>query len=338
MRTISTIGIDLAKNVIHLHAVDRQHKVIAKKKLTRRKTMEWLSQLSPCLIGIEACGGSHYWHRTLTAMGHQVKLISPQFVKPYVKSNKNDANDAAAICEAVTRPHMRFVPSKSVEQQDIQSIHRVRFRLVGQRTALVNQIRGLLYEYGITIPQGISSARKKLPILLDPETKSITSYFKILLTDLYDEFIDLDSRIAKLDHYITDVFSQSEACQKIGKLPGIGPLTATALVANIGDPGVFKNGRQMAAWLGLVPRQFSTGGKPKLGGISKRGDTYLRTLLVHGGRSVVRTSSGKSDQLSKWAQDLKARKGPQVAAVAVANKNARMIWAMLSTQAEYQAA
>ena len=338
MSTISTIGIDLAKNVIHLHAVDSLHKVIAEKKLSRGKAIEWLSQLPPCLIGIEACGSSHFWHRRLTAMGHQVKLISPQFVKPYLKSNKNDANDAAAICEAVTRPHMRFVPPKSVEQQDIQSIHRVRSRLVGQRTALVNQVRGLLYEYGIVIPRGIASARKMLQALLDPESKGLTPYFKGLLSEMYDELVHLDSRIARLNARIQVVYRQSEACQRIAKLPGIGYLTATALVANVGDPGVFKNGRQMAAWLGLVPRQFSTGGKPRLGGISKRGDTYLRTLLIHGGRAVVRTSGGKSDKLSRWAQDLKARKGPQVAAVAVANKNARMIWAMLSNQTQYLAA
>jgi transposase len=338
MNSVRTIGIDLAKSVIHCHAVDQHHKIVIEKKLSRQKTIEWLNTLSPCLIGLEACGSSNFWHRTLTAMGHQVRLISPQFVKPYVKSNKNDVNDAAAICEAVTRPHMRFVPPKSVEQQDIQSIHRVRSRLVGHRTALVNQIRGLLYEYGITIPKGISTARKALPSLVDEENKLLTPRFKSLLSDLYNEFTEVDVRIARLNDQVENVYRQSEACQRIGKLPGIGALTATALLANIGDPGVFSNGRQMAAWLGLVPRQFSTGGKPRLGGISKRGDTYLRTLLIHGGRAVVRTSAGKSDRLSQWAQTLKARKGAQIAAVAVANKNARIIWAILSGDAEYKPA
>ncbi|NKB60997.1 MAG: IS110 family transposase [Gammaproteobacteria bacterium] len=324
MNTILVIGIDLAKSVIHAHAVDSDHRVACKKKLTPEKMLAWLSTLSPCLIGIEACGGSNYWFRKMSQYGHTVKLISPQFVKPYVKSNKNDANDAEAICEAVIRPNMRFVSAKSLEQQDIQSLHRIRTRLVGQRTALANQIRGLLNEYGFVFPQGINAMRSRLPDVIEDAQNELTPRFRHLMQALYDELVSLDAKVKEFDDELQLIFRQSEACQRIGHIPGIGKVTATALVAAIGDPAVFENGRQMAAWLGLVPRQFSTGGKTRLGGISKRGDKYLRTLLVHGGRAVLRTAAKRTDRTARWAQRLQAKKGPNKAAVAIANKNARI--------------
>lgn len=336
MNTIQVIGIDLAKNIIRAHAVDSNHRVMYQKKLTPNKMLLWLSNLSPCLIGLEACGGSNYWHRKLTQYGHNVKLISPQFVKPYVKSNKNDVNDAEAICEAVTRPHMRFVSAKSVEQQDIQCIHRIRTRLVGQRTALGNQIRGLLNEYGLIFPQGLGALRKRLPRVIEDAENGLTIRCRHLMQELYTELVAFDAHVKKFDDELQQLFLQTEACQRIGRIPGIGKLTATALVSAIGDPSVFKNGREMAAWLGLVPRQFSTGGKTRLGGISKRGDKHLRTLLIHGGRAMVRTADKRSDRTSRWAQRLREKKGMNKAAVAVANKNARTVWAMLFNGTEYQ--
>jgi transposase len=264
-------------------------------------------------------------------------MIAPQFVKPFVKSNKNDAADAEAICEAVQRPSMRFVPAKSLEQQDIQSLHRIRSQAVARRTAQANQIRGLLMEYGLIIPQGLSYVRKSIPLLLEEADNGLTTLFRELLADLYEEMVHLDTRIKTLENKLDALCTQNEDCQRLRSIPGVGLLSATAMVAAIGDISTFKNGRELAAWLGLVPRQHSTGGKPTLLGISKRGDTYLRTLLIHGGRTVVRVANKHQDKRSTWVMKLKERRGKNISAVAVANKNARVAWALLSHKTTYQA-
>jgi len=332
---VTVLGIDLAKNSFQLHGVDEKGNRVLKKKLTRKQLVAFIAQLPPCLIGIEACGGAHHWVRVLSEWGHTVKMIAPQFVKPYVKSNKNDAVDAEAICEAVQRPSMRFVPSKSIEQQDIQSVHRIRSLLVGRRTAQANQIRGLLMEYGIVIPQGISTLRKAIPDLLEDAENTLSSYFRELLRELYDEIVHFDERIETLELKLKVLSEQNEDCQRLLTIPGVGLLTASALIAAIGDISVFKSGRELAAWIGLVPRQHSTGGKPTLLGISKRGDTYLRTLLIHGGRSVVRVAHKHQDKRNQWIGEIKKRRGENISNVAVANKNARIAWALLTKKEDY---
>ena len=306
-------------------------------KMSKKTVDSLVANLPACLIGMEACGGAQHWVRVFTALGHTVRLIAPQFVKPFVKSNKNDAVDAEAICEAVQRPSMRFVPSKSLEQQDIQSLHRIRSQAVARRTALANQIRGLLMEYGIVIPKGISHVRKQLPRIMEDAENELTFLFREMLNELYDEMVHLDERISKLEVKLTAIATQNEDCQRLLTIPGIGLLSATALVAAIGDINVFKNGRELAAWLGLVPRQHSTGGKPTLLGISKRGDSYLRTLLIHGGRTVVRVADKYQDRRNQWVSEIDKRRGKNISAVAVANKNARIAWALLSKKSMYQA-
>jgi transposase len=337
-RDIKVLGIDLAKKSFQLHGVDEKDQTVLKKKLTRSKLTAFIANLAPCLIGLEACGGAHYWARTFASFGHTVKIIAPQFVKPYVKSNKNDAVDAEAICEAVQRPNMRFVPAKSIEQQDIQSIHRIRSLLVSRRTAQANQIRGLLMEYGIIIPIGIAYIRATIPLILEDATNPLTSLFRTLLNELYEEMVHLDERIVVLEQKLQAISLQSEDVQRLLTVPGVGLLTATAVVAAINDIAVFKNGRELAAWLGLVPRQHSTGGKTILLGISKRGDTYLRTLLIHGGRTIVRVAHKYQDKRNQWIVKLEQRRGRNISAVAVANKNARIIWALLSKKENYDTA
>lgn len=336
---VTTMGIDLAKRVFQLHGVDNSGKVTLKKKLAREKLMEFIANMPPCLIGIEACGASHYWSRKFKNCGHTVKIMSPQYVKPYVKTNKNDQNDAEGICEAVTRPSMHFVNEKSIEQQDIQSIHRIRQRLVRARTALANEIRGLLGEYGIIVNQGIKVLRKELPRILEAELESdLTPLTREVFNKIYEEFCELDNRVLFFDNKIEMIFKSNEACQRIGKIEGIGPIAATAAIATIGNAKSFKNGRQLAAFLGLVPKQNSSGGKTNLLGISKRGDSYLRCLLIHGGRSVIRHLKNKEDYRSQWIRDKEKSRGTNKTAVAVANKNARIIWKMLVTGEDYRAA
>jgi len=254
-KSIETIGIDLAKSIFHLHGVDNQGKVILRKRLSRNKLAEFIAQLNPCMVAMEACGGSHHWARKFQAMGHNVRLISPQFVKPYVKSNKNDMADAEAICEAVQRPTMRFVPLKSIEQQDILSIHRAREQVVRRRTAQRNQIRGLLMEYGLVIPNGMRVLHAQLPDILADADNELTPMFRELLHGLRDELINLDKRISLYDQQIIAISEQSEVCRRLMTIPGVGPMVATALLACVSDGKAFKNGREMAAWLGLVARQ-----------------------------------------------------------------------------------
>jgi len=295
-----------------------------------------MAQLTTCLVAMEACGGSHYWARKFEDMGHDVRLISPQFVKPYVKSNKNDEADAEAICEAVQRPNMRFVPIKNIEQQDIQSIHRAREQVVCRRTAQGNQIRGLLMEYGLVIPQGRKVLCGQLPDILADADNGLSLMFRDLLSGLWEEMIHLEQRVAEYDLQIETLSKQSEVCQRLMTVPGVGPMVATALVASVADGKVFKSGREMAAWLGLVPRQHSTGGKPKLLGISKRGDTYLRKLIIHGARAALRWTDKKNDKRSVWATSLKERRGQNVAAVALANKIVRTAWVLITRNEDYQ--
>ena len=334
---ISRIGMDIAKHVFQLHAVDSFERTVLKKKLKRSDVLAYFRTLAGCQIGMEACGGAHHWARLLIAMGHSVVLIAPQFVKPYVKTNKNDAADAEAICEAMSRPGMRFVPVKTVEQQDIQALHRVRSELVKQRTAKGNQIRGLLAEYGVVVQKRIECLRVALPELLEDADNGLTGAFRALLDGLRLDLIKLDERVGELDRQILQRCRGSVSAKRLQEIPGIGPVTASALIAAVGDGSGFKRGRDMAAFLGLVPRQHSSGGKEKLLGISKRGDSYLRTLLIHGARSVQRVSVNKTDPSSRWLNALSHRRHKNVAAVALANKTARMAWAVLSKGQAYRA-
>lgn len=335
---IKRIGIDLAKQVFQLHGVDSHEKVTIRKKLNRAQMHAYFKALPPCLVGMEACGTSHYWARTLMSYGHTVKLMACQFVKPYVKSGKNDANDAEAICEAVGRPSMRFVAIKTVEQQVMQAEHRIRSRLVRARTALSNEIRGLLAEFGMVVPTGITQIRRALPILLEDEQGQLSARFKELLTGLAEELRRVDDDIVVHDKRIQASVREDARVKRLLEIEGIGPITASALVAAVGDAKQFASGRDMAAWVGLVPSQHSSGGKERLGHISKRGDTYLRTLLIHGARAALNTSSKKEDRRSQWAQALAMRRNRNIATVALANKNARIAWAVLSREERYRGA
>ena len=297
---IISIGIDLAKNVFQVHGVDEHGKVALQEQLKRAQFALFFSNLPPCLIGMEACGSAHHWARKLQAFGHTVKLMSPQFVKPYVKSNKNDRADAEAICEAVRRPNMRFVAVKTLEQQAVLSLHRARQGFVKARTAQANQIRGLLAEYGLVIPKGISHVTKQVPLILEDAENELPGVFRQLIAGLLNHFRELHRQAMELESEIKAWHRDNAMSRKLAEIPGIGPLSATALVASIGDAKTFKNGRQLAAWLGLVPRQHSTGGKTTLLGISKRGDVYLRTLLIHGARSAILAAQRRSENTGGW--------------------------------------
>lgn len=332
---VTTIGLDLAKNVFQVHGVNARGKVMVRRQLKRNQMREYFAKLPPCRVGLEACGGAHYWGRELLKLGHEVKVMSPQFVKPYVKSGKSDKNDAEAICEAVTRPTMRFVALKGVEHQDLQTLHRVRQRLIESRTALVNQIRGLLLEYGIPIEKRITKVRARLPEILEDAANGLTDATRALFADLAEELRGLDQRTAICDKRLARAHAANPLCQKLAQVEGVGPVTATAFFAAVGDARHFKNGRQCAAFLGLVPRQHSSGGRERLLGISKRGDKYLRTLLIHGARAVLIRAPTKTDPRSRWINAVKDRRGHNIAAVALANKNARILWALMVGQEEY---
>ena len=334
---ITTVGIDLAKNVLQVHGVDERGKTVLKKQLRREQVAPFFANLPPSLIGMEACGSAHHWARKLESFGHTVKLMAPQFVKPYVKTNKNDAADAEAICEAVNRPNMRFVPIKNAAQQAVLALHRARQGFVKTRTAQANQIRGLLGEYGIVIPQGIGHIAKRLPEILEDGENGLPGTFRQLLERLGDHLKELDRQVGELEVQIQSWHRENDASKKLARIPGIGPLTASVLVASIGDAKNFENGRQLAAWLGLVPRQHSSGGKAMLLGMSKHGDSYLRTLLIHGARSVIRVAERKEGYPNSWLARLLGRRNKNVAAVALANKNARTVWALLAHDRDYQA-
>ena len=333
----TTIGLDIAKNVFQVHGVDAKGNVVLLKVLKRWQVLEFFANRAPSLIGMEACAGAHYWARELRNQGHEVRLMSPQFVKPYVKGNKNDANDAEAICEAVGRPNMRFVPVKSAEQQDLLALHRVRSGLVKERTAQANRLRGLLGEYGIVIGKGLAQLRKRLPEILENAENDLSDLVRALFADLHGRILALDQQVAAYGDKLKTLNQMSAVCRKISQVPGVGPITATAMAASLGDGQAFQTGRQVSAWLGLVPAQDSSGGKPKLLGISKRGDTYMRTLLIHGARAVVRAAAKKHDAQSRWINALVQRRNANIAAVALANKNTRVIWALLRRGEDYRA-
>ena len=335
---ITRVGLDIAKLVFQVHGVDEHGKSRLRKQLPRVKVLHFFAQLSPCLVGIEACGSSHYWGRELTKLGHTVKLMGAQFVIPYRKRSKNDANDAEAICEAVGRPNMRFVAVKSEEQQSVLMVHRARTLVVANRTAQVNQIRGLLGEFGLVVPKGVARLRRELPGILEDAENGLPALARGVLAGLLEQFHHFDTRVAAYDRQIRVLAAASEPARRLMQVEAIGPQTATALVASMGDPHVFNNGRSYAASLGITPRQHSSGGKNRLGRITRQGDGYLRTLLVHGARAALRVIDRKSDAKSAWARRLRDRRHVNVAAVALAAKHARIAWAILAHGTEYRPA
>lgn len=333
---VTTVGIDVAKSVFQVHGVDRQGKVMLRRQLRRAQMVLFFGRLKPCLIGMEACASSHHWARQLAALGHTVRLMAPQFVKAYRKNDKNDGNDAEAICEAVQRPSMRFVPVKSPGQQAELAVHRIRQRLMGERTALINQLRGLLAEFGLVLAQGAHQVRRQLPALLENASDALPALALELFGELYADLRRLEQRIAEHDRRIERLYRGNSVARRLGELEGIGALTATAFTATVAHALQFKNGRQCAAWLGLTPRQDSSGGKHRLLGITKRGDVYLRTLLVHGARSVMRHSAKRDDPKSRWVEQLRRRRGDNVAACALAAKHARILWAVMAREQAHQ--
>lgn len=340
MRQVCRIGLDIAKLKFQVHGVDMHGKDMFNKQLQRKDVLTFFANLPICLVGLEACGGAHYWAREIRKLGHDARLISPRLVKPFVINNKTDAADARAICEVVGRPSTKFVNVKTVEQQDLMALHRIRERLVGNRTALVNQIRGLLHESGIVLPQGIQHFRKQFPILLDCEDTRITAAAKIYFAELHQELCCIDEQLLTIHRRIEVATKANEDCVRLLEIPGVGILTASAIVAHMGDARQFKNGREFAACLGLTPRECSSGGKQKILGLSKRGNPYLRKLLIQGARVIVRywaaCSSECADWRKRWVQSLTTRRGQFVAAAAQANKTARIIWNVLAKGERYR--
>ena len=334
---VECIGLDIAKSSFQVHGVDARGKVSIRKQLSRSKVLPYFAQLPPCLIGLEACGGAHYWARELQKLGHDVRLMAVAMIQPYRSGQKNDQNDAEAICEAVSRPRTRFVPVKSEAQQAVLTVHRARELLVTERTALANQIRGLLMEYGVVIAQGIQRLRRELPALL-AAAETLPTLVRDVVEELRERLLELDRRIGEYDHRIEQLAKQNEAARRLMQVAGVGPITATAVVATIGNGQALQHGRQFAAWVGLVPKQHSTGGKTVLGRITKHGNVYLRTLLIHGARAVLQFSTKRSDRKSRWVEAVRQRRGNNIAAVALAAKHARILWALLAHGQEYQLA
>jgi transposase len=326
MEKVTTVGIDLAKNVFTLHGVDEKGVTVLRRSVGRSRLVELVARISPCLIGMEACSGAHEWARRFERFGHTVRLMAPKFVAPYRKSGKNDGNDAEAICEAVRRPNMRFVPVKSAEQQAVLTLHRVRQGFVEERTATINRIRGLMSEFGVVLAQRAVEVRRGAGVAAE----ALPALARRGIEDLLGHLRTLDARIDEYDRELERLARAQEASRRLMQLHGVGPMTALATVATVGEAREFDNGRQFAAWLGLVPRQWSTGGKARLGHITKRGDPYLRTLLIMGARAVLQVAPQREDRLSRWALAVKARRGYHRACVAIAAKNARIIWALLA--------
>jgi transposase len=333
---ITTIGLDLAKNVFQVHGVDVQGNTVLRKRLRRKDVLPFFATLGPCVVGVEACGTAHHWAREIRSVGHEVKLISPAYVKPYVKRNKNDSADAEAICEAVGRPSMRFVPVKSTDQQSVLILHRARDLLVRQRTMLVNALRGHLAEYGIVTAQGIGNVRRLFEMLEDGTEASIPALARRVLSSITEQLRQSYLRIRELELEIMAWHKSNEQSQRLATIPGIGPITATAIVASVGDSSQFRSGRHFAAWLGLVPRQNSSGDKERLGRISKRGDKYIRRLLVIGATSVIRYARSKASPRNDWLNQLLARRPARLVSVALANKMARIAWALLTRGEVYR--
>ncbi|MDY6947606.1 MAG: IS110 family transposase [Pseudomonadota bacterium] len=333
---ITTVGIDIGKTWFHLVGCNRAGKPLMKHRLNRGKLALFIAQLPPCLIGMEACPGSQHLARSFQRHGHEVRLIAPKFIKPYLKGQKNDFNDAAAIAEAVGRPTMRFVTLKSNEQLDMQAIHRIRDQLIGQRTAVINQIRAFLLEYGLPVKEGRASLSGALPEILEDAANGLSPRMRQLLAQLREHWSTIDVQVANYTREIELAARRDDNCQRLQSIPGIGPLGATALVAAVGNAAMFSKGRDLSAWLGLVPRQHSTGGKPTLLGIGKRGNGYVRRLLIHGARSLLKHLHRKDHELGAWLNKLQERTHRNVAVVAVANKIARIAWAVLSRRDVYR--
>lgn len=329
------LAIDLGKQSFHIHGISSEGEVISK-KVTRSKLEAVVQELAPAIVAMEACASAHHWGRQFEALGYSVRLIHPRFVMPFVKGSKNDAVDAEAIHEAALRPTMRFVPVKTTEQQDLQMLHRTRDRLITQRTGLINHIRGLLGEYGVVIPVGAFRFRKDIRTAISEA--SLSTLAKQNFNALIAEFEALDKRITEIDRKLVAICRTDERCKRLATLPGVGPVIATALIAAVDDGQHFSSGRALAAWIELVPRQYTTGGKPRIGGIGKRGNQYLRRQLIHGARSVLIRISARSDRRAKWAQELLVRAGHNKTLVAIANKTARMAWAVLRSGESYKAA
>ncbi len=333
---IASVGIDLGKTTFHLVGLDAHGKMVAKLKFSRKQLLAYTANLSSALIGVEACSGAHFLGAALRDQGHDVRLIPAQFVKPFLKSNKNDFLDAEAIAEAVARQNMRFVPIKTEDQLDLQALHRVRDRLVHRRTGLINQIRGFLLERGITFAQGPAKLRQQMPLLIEDAEQNLTPRMRNLLEHLWEEWKSLNEEVERVSDEIEAIADGDAACQRLRQIPGVGPLVATATVAAIGNGGAFRKGREFAAWLGLIPRQHSTGGKPRLLGISKRGSIYLRRMFIHGARAMLLRVKYDTGRLGKWAHELEKRVPRNKAVVAVAIKLARIAWAVLSSGNEYR--
>lgn len=329
---LKLLAIDLGKRSFHLHAIDGDGIVISR-KVSRSKLIETVDALAPETIAMEACASAHYWGRSFLASGRRVLLINPRFVKPFVKGSKNDATDAEAIFEAAIRPTMRFVPVKSTDQQDLQSLHRARDRAVAARTALINHMRGLLGEYGIVLPQGAWRFSAQAQDAIDGG--ELSENIRELFNDLLKELVDLDARLARLDRKLVTICRTNDACRRLSELPGVGPVVATAIVAAVDDGRHFRSGRELSAWIGLVPRQYTTGGKPRLGGIGRRANHYLRRQMIHGARAVMFRLAKHNDPRSNWLKELAARRGINRASVALANKTARVAWALLTRKEDY---
>ncbi len=336
MKQVSTIGLDLAKNVFQVHGVDAAGNVVVRRQLRRSQVIAFFEKLPPCLVGMEACATSHHWARELQALGHEVRIMPAHYVKAYVKRNKNDAADAAAIAEAVTRPSMRFVAVKSREQQSLLMLHRSRSLLVRQRTMLVNAIRAHLAEFGIVARLGRTGVKTLLAVIADPDEARLPALARSCLGSLVAALMTVEQEIARAERRILNWHRSNETSRRLATIPGIGPIIATALTASVTDPAVFKSGRELAAWIGLVPRQNSTGGKERLGRISKQGDAYLRWLLVTGAMAVIRHGRKTNFEKSPWLGDVMGRKPTKVAAVALANKMARVVWVLLNTGESYR--
>ncbi|MBU6298443.1 MAG: IS110 family transposase [Alphaproteobacteria bacterium] len=336
MSEIITIGLDIAKHVFQVHGVDKAGTVVIRRKLRRGEVLEFFGGLKPCLVGMEACATAHYWGRSIMALGHRVKLMPPTYVKPYVKRQKNDAADAEAICEAVTRPTMRFVPVKGEEQQGILVLHRTRELLIRQRTMLINALRAHLAEFGIVMAQGRAGVATLVTLVEDDEHDLIPAIARDGLLAVVDQLRDAHERVGAIERKILAWHRSNTQSRRLETIPGIGPITASALAATITDASLFRSGRELAAWIGLVPRQNSSGGKERLGHISKKGDQYLRRLLVIGAHAVLRFARNGKASTTKWATALLARKPYKLAAVALANKMARIVWALLTKNEEFR--